>query len=533
MTDEDFKKTLLDSANSLRGSVSAAEYKYPVLGLVFLKYVSDMFLAQAEVIKKRLADPSSDLFIEDPEIRAESELDFIEDRTFYETDNVFWIPQEAQFSSILEKATAPDIAQKLDKAMQAIEAENPSLKGVLYREFSRLALGPGKLGELVNTIARLRFDPTKHGSRDVFGEVYEYFLGQFAIKEGQRAGEFYTPKSVVNLLVEILAPFKGKIYDPACGSGGMFVQSMKFKNAHQKELGRKGDLAIYGQELMAQTRKLCLMNLAVHALEGDIGKSYGSTFTNDQHKNLRADYILANPPFNISNWEGDKLSDDPRWTFGTPPPGNANFAWLQHMWNRLSNKGRAGTVLANGSMSSNTSNEGNIRETMARADAIECMVALPGQLFSNTPIPACLWFMSKDKMPGINGSEDRRGQVLFIDAKTSASGVISRKQIEFTNTDLHELAQIYHRWRGTKFSDGKPYNDVPGLCFSANLNDLEENDFILTPGRYTGSPEQEEGAEQSSEKMVRLTELLRQQLNESSQLEDEIVSNLRGLGYDI
>lgn len=532
MTDEDFKKTLLDSANSLRGSVSAAEYKYPVLGLVFLKYVSDMFLAQAEVIKKRLADPSSDLFIEDPEIRAESQLDFIEDRTFYETDNVFWIPQEAQFNSVLEKATAPDIAQKLDKAMQAIEAENPSLKGVLYREFSRLALGPGKLGELVNTIARLRFDPKQHGSRDVFGEVYEYFLGQFAIKEGQRAGEFYTPKSVVNLLVEILAPFKGKIYDPACGSGGMFVQSMKFKNAHQKELGRQGDLAIYGQELMAQTRKLCLMNLAVHALEGDIGKSYGSTFTNDQHKNLRADYILANPPFNISNWEGDKLSEDPRWTFGTPPPSNANFAWLQHMWNRLSEKGRAGTVLANGSMSSNNSNEGKIREAMVRADAIECMVALPGQLFSNTQIPACLWFMAKNKSAGVNGKEDRTGQILFIDARKAASGQISRTQIEFTDDDLQEIAQIYHRWKGTEFSDGKKYQDIPGLCFSASEADFKQHGYTLAPGRYVGATEQNDESD-FEEDMANLTSLLSEQVKLSNELDLEIKTALKEVGYDI
>ncbi|EEY3352791.1 SAM-dependent DNA methyltransferase [Escherichia coli] len=296
MTNEEFKKTLWDAANSLRGSVSAAAYKYPVLGLVFLKFVSDMFEAQAEIIKNRLAEPQSDLYIADEDIRNESVSDFIQDRTFYETDNVFWIPIEARFSTLLEKATAADFAQQLDKAMQKIEVENVQLSGVLYREFSRLALEPGKLGELMNIVAKLKFNPKDHGSRDIFGEVYEYFLGQFAMNEGQRAGEFYTPKSVVNLLVEILAPFKGKIYDPACGSGGVFVQSVKFKDAHQKQLGRKGDLAIYGQELMAETRKLCLMNLAVHGLDGDLGESYGSTFTNDQHKTLRADYILANPP---------------------------------------------------------------------------------------------------------------------------------------------------------------------------------------------------------------------------------------------
>jgi type I restriction enzyme M protein len=533
MTIDEFKSALWASANKLRGSVSAAEYKYPVLGLVFLKYVSDMFDAQAKVIKQRLADPQSDLFIDDEEIRTESEVIFIEDRTFYETDNVFWIPNEAKFTTLLEKAAAPDLAQQLDAAMQTIEAENQSLKGVLYREFSRLALEPGKLGELMAIIARLTFNPEDHGSRDVFGEVYEYFLGQFAMNEGQKAGEFYTPKSVVNMLVEILAPFKGKIYDPACGSGGMFVQSAKFKDAHQKQLHKTGDLAVYGQELMAQTRKLCLMNLAVHGLDGDLGSAYGSTFTNDQHKTLRADYILANPPFNISDWDGDKLTDDPRWTFGIPPAGNANYAWLQHMWNRLSHRGRAGIVLANGSMSSNTSNEGVIRKNMVKGDAVECMVALPGQLFSNTQIPACLWFLSHDKKAGMNGSIDRTGQVLFIDARNASNSRISRTQIEFTDDDLHKIAQIYHRWRGTDFSDGEAYADEKGLCFSANLADIEKHDFVLTPGRYVGAVEVEDDGIPFAEKMAGFTAKLAEQFAESDRLEAEIKKNLAGLGYEL
>lgn len=338
MTYEELKKTLWDAANKLRGSVSAAEYKYPVLGLVFLKYVSDMYDAQAQIIKDRLSDPNSDLFIDDEEIREESYAIFVQDRTFFTSDNVFWVPPDAHFDKLLEQASSPQIPQLLDSAMTLIETENSSLNGVLYREFSRLALEPGKLGELVGEIAKLKFDKEKHGNKDVFGEVYEYFLGEFAMAEGQRAGEFYTPKSIVNLLVEILAPFKGKIYDPACGSGGMFVMSAKFKDAHQAKLNKKGDLAIYGQEKMAETRRLCLMNLAVHGLEGNIGETYGSTFTNDQHKTLRADYILANPPFNIKDWDGDKLKEDPRWVYGTPPVGNANYAWLQHMLARLSKK---------------------------------------------------------------------------------------------------------------------------------------------------------------------------------------------------
>lgn len=532
MTNEEFKKTLWDAANSLRGSVSAAAYKYPVLGLVFLKFVSDMFEAQAEIIKNRLAEPKSDLFIADEKIRNESVSDFIQDRTFYETDNVFWIPIEARFSTLLEKATAADFAQQLDKAMQKIEVENAQLSGVLYREFSRLALEPGKLGELMNIVAKLKFNPKDHGSRDIFGEVYEYFLGQFAMNEGQRAGEFYTPKSVVNLLVEILAPFKGKIYDPACGSGGMFVQSVKFKDAHQKQLGRKGDLAVYGQELMAETRKLCLMNLAVHGLDGDLGESYGSTFTNDQHKTLRADYILANPPFNISNWGGEKLTNDPRWVFEIPPAGNANYAWLQHMWSRLSAKGRAGIVLANGSMSSNSSNEGNIRRNMVQQDAVECMVAMPGQLFSNTQIPACLWFLSKDKSEGVNGKFDRTGQVLFIDARKKANSRISRTQVEFKDSELHELAQIYHRWRGTEFSDGKPYEDIPGLCFSADSQALKSHDYILTPGRYVGAEVMEDCDEAFADKMAVLTNKLAEQMAKGAELDQLIRQKLGGLGYE-
>lgn len=533
MTNEEFKKTLWDTADKLRGSVTAATYKYPVLGLVFLKYVSDMYDAQSLVIRTRLAEPKSDYYIEDPETRAESEQAFIGDKTFYDLDNVFWVPPDAHFSVLLAQATAPDLAQRLDKAMAAIEAENPRLKGVLYREFSRLELEPGKLGELMGLVARLTFDPTKHGSRDVFGEVYEYFLGQFAMKEGARAGEFYTPKNVVSLLVEILAPFKGKIYDPACGSGGMFVQSAKFKDAHQKTLGKKGDLAIYGQELMAQTRRLCLMNLAVHGLDGDLGQSYGSSFTNDQHKTLRADYILANPPFNISDWDGDKLTDDPRWVHGIPPKGNANFAWLQHMLARLSSRGRAGIVLANGSMSSQQSGEGEIRRAMVQADVVECMVALPGQLFSNTQIPVCLWFLSKDKAAGGNGSIDRRGQILFIDARKAASGRVSRTQIEFTDEDLQRLSQTYHRWRGTDFSDGGEYANEAGFCHSADLAEVEKHGYVLTAGRYVGAVVEDDDDEAFAEKMERLTSLLAEQMTKGSELDAVIREKLGALGYGV
>jgi type I restriction enzyme M protein len=533
MTNEELKKTLWDAANKLRGSVSAADYKYPVLGLVFLKYVSDLFDAHAEVIRMRLADPASDIYIEDQSTRTDAEASFVRDKTFYDQDNVFWVPPDSHFGVLLKKGTDPELPQFLDTAMGEIEAENPTLKGVLYREFSRLALGPGKLNDLMVVIARLKFDPKQHGSRDVFGEVYEYFLGQFALNEGAKAGEFYTPKSVVNLLVEILAPFKGKIYDPACGSGGMFVQSAKFKDAHQKTLGKKGDLAVYGQELMAATRRLCLMNLAVHGLDGDLGQTYGSTFTNDQHKTLRADYILANPPFNISDWDGDKLKEDPRWTHGIPPEGNANFAWLQHMLARLSTRGRAGIVLANGSMSSQQSGEGVMRKSMVLGDVVDCMVALPGQLFSNTQIPACLWFLSADKKPGPNGSADRRKHFLFIDARKAATGRLSRTQIEFTDADLQRIAMTYHRWRGTQFSDGTDYQDVLGFCNSAGIEDVHKHGFVLTPGRYVGSQHVDDDEEVFAEKMDRLTSLLAEQMSKGAELDELIRQRLGALGYAV
>ena len=533
MTNEELKKTLWDAANKLRGSVSAADNKYPVLGLVFLKYVSDLFDAHAEVIRHRLADPASDIYIEDEPTRKDAEASFVCDKTFYDQDNVFWVPADSHFGALLKKGTDPELPQFLDTAMGEIEAENLSLKGVLYREFSRLALGPGKLNDLMVVIARLKFDPQQHGSRDVFGEVYEYFLGQFALNEGAKAGEFYTPKSVVNLLVEILAPFKGKIYDPACGSGGMFVQSAKFKDAHQRTLGKKGDLAVYGQELMAATRRLCLMNLAVHGIDGDLGQSYGSTFTNDQHKTLRADYILANPPFNISDWDGDKLLEDPRWVHGIPPETNANFAWLQHMLSRLSSRGRAGIVLSNGSLTSQQSGEGDIRRKMVIADVVECMVVMPGQLFSNTQIPACLWFLAPQKSAGINGSIDRRGQTLFIDAGRTVSGRISRTQVEFSDHDLHRIALTYHRWRGTDFGDGEAYSDVPGFCFSATTDDIRAHGFVLTPGRYVGAEAIDVDDEAFTERMGQLAAELAEQLAKGSELDAAIRQELAGLGYAV
>jgi type I restriction enzyme M protein len=533
VTSEEFKATLWNSANILRGSVAAAEYKYPVLALVFLKYVSDMFEAQAGVIENRLAEPDSPMYVIDPDMRAEMAAELAEDRDAYTQDNVIWVPEGARYKDLLVHMAADDLAQRLDKAMKAIEDENQELAGVLYRDFGRLELEPGKLGELMKELAKLKFDAKDRGARDIFGEVYEYFLGEFAKAEGQKAGEFYTPKSVVTLLVEILAPFKGKIYDPACGSGGMFVQSLKFMHAHENQLGKSGDLPIYGQELMATTRKLCKMNLAVHGLRGDLGSTYGNSFTNDQHPSLRADYILANPPFNISKWGGDQLNDDPRWQWGVPPKNNANYAWLQHMASRLSLRGRAGIVLANGSMTSQTSGEGEIRKNLITSDLVECMVALPGQLFTNTQIPACLWFLSKDKGAGPNGAVDRRGKVLFIDCRKKGAEQLSRRQIAFTDDELHEIALTYHRWRGTAFSDGVAYDDLPGYCASATLLDIEKHHYALTPGRYVGAEDMDDDDEAFEEKMAALTARVADRMTRGWELEEMVRARLAEIGYEI
>lgn len=532
MTDNEFKENMWKAANSLRGSVTAAEYKFPVLALVFLKYISDMFAAQAKVIESRLSDPEHIMYVEDEELRAELAASYAEDRDSYEQDNVFWIPKESRYSSLLAKSNDDELPQHLDKAMKAIEDENPNLDGVLYRDFGRLELPKGKLGDLMTILARLKFDPEQHNSRDIFGEVYEYFLGKFAAAEGQRAGEFYTTKSVVNLLVEILAPYKGQVYDPACGSGGMFVQSLRFMRAHEKDFDVSGDLPIYGQEMMATTRRLCLMNLAVHGLRGDLGKTYGNTFTEDQHPTLRADYILANPPFNISDWGGNQLTDDPRWKWGVPPAGNANFAWLQHMLSRLASDGRAGIVLANGSMTSNTNNEGVIRQAIIDDDLVECMIALPGQLFTNTQIPVCLWFLSKDKKIGKNGKKDRSQEVLFIDCRSMGKEEISRTQIAFSEEEIFKISQIYHRWRDTPFSDGASYFDEVGICKSVTVSDIMGEDYVLTPSRYVGTREEASDGIPFSEKMTNLTGELNKNLKDSSKLIKEIKCHLEEFGYE-
>lgn len=529
MTESEFKKLLWDSANKLRGAMSAAEYKFPVLGLVFLKYVSDIFEAQKLVIRARLEDPNSEMHMP-ADMLEDAFATLSEDRDSYTQDNVFWIPEDARFPALLKQASSPGLGKLLDDAMASIEKENDKLRGVLYRDFNRLPLEKGVLGDLMAIIAKMKFDPKQHNSRDVFGEVYEYFLGNFAMEEGQRAGQFYTPRSVVSVLVEILAPFSGRIYDPACGSGGMFVYSERFIEAHG---GKKGQISIYGQELSSTTRKLACMNLAIRGIDYDLGKSQGDTFLNDQHPDLRADYVLANPPFNIKGWGSEKLAQDPRWKFGVPPDGNANYAWLQHMYARLSGDGRAAIVLANGSMTTNTGGEGDIRAAMIKADAVECMVALPGQLFANTQIPACLWFLSRNKAAGKNGKHDRRKQVLFIDARKLAVLIAgSRKQKEFSEVEIHQIAQTYHNWRGTQWAEGS-YEDVPGYCKSATLAEIEQHGFALTPGRYVGATDVEDDDVLFEERMAELTGKLSALLTRGSELEADVRAQLARVGYGV
>ena len=528
MTDTELKKLLWDTANKLRGSVSAAEYKYPVLGLVFLKYVSSIFEVQRSAIERSISEPDSPLYMPE-DMREEALAMMVEDKDAYTQDNVFWIPPEARFDHLLKQASSPKLPQLLDDAMAVIERENAKLRGVLYRDFARLPLEAGKLGDLMETVVQMRFNTEDHGSRDVFGEVYEYFLGQFALAEGQKAGQFYTPRSVVRVLVEILAPYEGRIYDPACGSGGMFVYSERFIEAHG---GKRGQVAVYGQELSASTRKLACMNLAIRGIDYDLGKSYGNTFHNDQHPDLRADYVLANPPFNIKQWGADKIGKDARWKYGVPPDGNANYAWLQHMIARLSADGRAGIVLANGSMTTTTGGEGEIRTAMVKADLVDCMVALPAQLFANTQIPACLWLLSKNKGQGKRGGNDRRKEVLFIDARKLGSLIPgSRKQKQFSDKEIQTIARTYHNWRGTQWGNGD-YEDMPGFCQSTSLEDIEKHQFALTPGWYVGAEFVEDDYESFSTTMTRLDSELRLQQAEAARLDVAIADNLTRLRFN-
>lgn len=488
------------AADKLRGSMDPGEYKHVALGLIFLKYVSDAFEEKYNELKEdKYADE--------------------EDIDEYTADNVFWVPQEARWNYIKQYANSPEIGKIIDNAMELIEKENTRLKGVLNKNYARPELDKTGLGELVTLFTNLEMGTNKAKEMDMLGRVYEYFISKFASAEGKGGGEFYTPACIVRTLVEMIEPFDGRVYDPACGSGGMFVQSTKFIKEHQ---GNINDIAIYGQERNPTTWKLAKMNLAIRGIDGDLGAHNADTFHNDLHKTLKADYILANPPFNISDWGGEKLSDDIRWKYGVPPVGNANYAWLQHMIHHLSpEKGVAGTVLANGSLSSDTSNEGTIRKNMIDGDVVECIVAMPGQLFYATGIPCCLWIMRRNK------NENNKNKVLFIDARNLGS-MIDRKVRELKEEDIEKIANTYHNWR-----NNENYEDVLGFCNSATYDEIKDNNYVLTPGRYVGTEKAEDDGILFEEKMQTLTSELSEHIKKSRELDEELKKVLGAIGYDI
>ena len=522
-----YEADLWRMADALRGSMDAAEYKHVVLGLIFLKYISDAF-------EERHAA-----------VLAEWGKEAAEDRDEYVAENIFWVPPEARWAHLKDAARQPAIGRIVDDAMAAIEHDNPVLRDVLPKDYARPALDKQRLGQLIDLISNIRVGDEEARSRDVLGRVYEYFLSQFASAEGKKGGEFYTPRCVVKLLVEMLEPYRGRVYDPCCGSSGMFVQSVEFIRAHASGNGNGGrarsDISIYGQESNYTTWRLAKMNLAIRGIEGQI--AHGDSFHNDRHPDLRADFILANPPFNISDWGGERLAGNQRWQYGTPPKGNANFAWVQHIVHHLAPGGIAGFVLANGSMSSGQSGEGEIRKNLIDAELVDCMVALPGQLFYSTQIPACLWFMARNRQ--------RRGEVLFIDARNLGT-MVDRTHRELSDDDIARIAGTYHAWRSHTPSPPRPesastnpsplegegrvrgktvYADVPGFCKSASLAEIRRHGHVLTPGRYVGAAPQADDGEPFEEKMQRLVADLRAQQAEGARLDAAIAENLKRLGF--
>ena len=515
-----FEQKLWLAADKLRGTMDAAEYKHTVLGLIFLKYISDSFASRRSWLIRETKDPESEYHID-----GEKQRDAVlEDRDEYLSENVFWVPPDARWDAIQKQAKQPTIGKTIDDAMVLIERENPSLKGILPKTYARPDLDKTRLGELIDLIGTITVvGDYGDSSQDVLGRVYEYFLGRFASAEGKGGGEFYTPSCVVQTLVEIIEPYKGRVYDPCCGSGGMFVQSEKFVEAHG---GTRHDISVFGQESNATTWRLARMNLAIRGLESNLGDQWADTFHVDKHPDLKADFILANPPFNISDWGGDRLREDKRWVYGVPPTGNANFGWVQHMIHHLAPNGIAGFVLANGSMSSNTGGEGNIRKAMVEADLVDCMVAMPGQLFYSTQIPVCLWFLTRNKAG--KGFRNRHGETLFIDARKMGT-LIDRVHRELTEEDIAKIAGAYHVWRGEKGAG--EYEDVAGFCKSAKKAEIEKHGFVLTPGRYVGAEDLEDDGEPFDEKMNRLVATLDEQFKESNRLEKIIRKNLGALGY--
>lgn len=495
------------AADKLRNNMDPSEYKHVILGLIFLKYISDSF---EEAHLKAQKDPDK---FENME----------EDADYYKGENVFWVPKTARWDYLKDNAKKPEIGKLVDEAMIVIEKDNPRLKGVLPKNYARPDLDKVRLGEVIDLMSSIGLGDSENKSKDILGRIYEYFIGRFASMEGKGGGEFFTPSCVVKLLVAMIEPHKGRVYDPCCGSGGMFVQSEKFIESHG---GNKDNIAVYGQESNPTTWKLCQMNLAIRGITGNLGPHNADTFHNDLHKDLKADYILANPPFNISDWGAGRLQSDIRWKYGTPSAGNANYAWIQHMIHHLSPGGIAGFVMANGSLSSNTSGEGEIRQSLITNGLVDCIVALPAQLFYTTQIPAALWFVSRERHN--HKYRDRHDEILFIDARKLGT-MVTRKNKELTDEDVKKISDIYHAWRS---KDGN-YEDVKGLCRASKIAEVENNGYVLTPGRYVGTDYVEEDMEVFDEKMKRLTKELSKQFKQSDELELKIKENLKKVGYEI
>lgn len=499
--DLEFEAELFKAADKLRGNMEPSDYKHVALGLIFLKHISDSFEAKRAALLEEYSEGT-------------------EDRDEYAADNIFWVPPTARWSHLQANAKQPSIGKLIDEAMIAIEKDNENLKGVLPKDYARPALNAVMLGELIDLVSGIALGQQKIESRDVLGRVYEYFLGQFAGSEGKRGGEFYTPRSVVRVMVEMIEPFKGRVYDPCCGSGGMFVQSERFVEEHG---GRADDIAVYGQESNYTTWRLCKMNLAVRGIDADIKWNSEGSFHKDELRDLKADYVLANPPFNISDWGGDRVREDVRWKYGLPPAGNANFAWVQHIVHHLAPSGVAGVVLANGSMSSSQNGEGEIRRALIEGvngapGVVDCMVALPGQLFYSTQIPVCLWFLARDRSNGLVKSDklrDRRGEILFIDAR-KLGHMVDRTRKEFSDADIDKIARAYHSWRGE--SEVGVYKDVPAFCKSSTLDEIKSNGYVLTPGRYVGSASVEEDDMPFGNRFAALKEKLEAQFTEADTL---------------
>lgn len=557
---KDLERKLWTAADKLRSSLDASQYKHAVLGLIFVKYVSDAFKLRQDEIKAALINPEHEYYL-DPtdfteeelaeEIAAELEL-----RDYYTEKNVFWLPTESRWQFLQDHAPAviggaelkidgkmkkiTSVGHLIDNALEAIGRDNQKLRTVLNKSYTSLKIDQVKLNELINLIATIPFVHADLNSKDILGHVYEYMLGQFALAEGKKGGQFYTPASIVTLIVEMIEPFEGRVYDPAMGSGGFFVQSDKFIEcrANQKEIDpitQKQKISIYGQEYNHTTWQLAAMNMAIRGLDYDFGKEPASTYTNVQHPDLRADFIMANPPFNMKEWNTGVDEKDPRFIYGQPPANNANFAWMQHMLHHLAPEGSQALLLANGSMSSTTNNEGTIRQSLIENDLIECMVALPGQLFTNTQIPACIWFLTKNKSARVDKAgrklREREGEVLFIDAR-NLGYMKDRVLRDFTRDDIEKVADLFHAWKIGEEVNGVTYEDQAGFCKSATLEEITKHDFVLTPGRYVGATEEEDDGIPFNEKMITFTAKLNEQFVESATLEVEIKKNLVELGYE-